>query len=63
MGKPVICLDHCGFADVVNDTCGIKIPIGTPSNVIAGFARRGIKPAETVPSVEIPDEEEEEDES
>lgn len=39
MGKPVICLDHCGFADVVNDTCGIKIPIGTPSNVIAGFAR------------------------
>lgn len=37
-GKPVVCLDHCGFADVVDETCGIKVPVGTPSEVIAGFA-------------------------
>ncbi len=38
-GKPVICLDHCGFSDVVDDTCGIKIPIGLPREVIAGFGK------------------------
>jgi glycosyltransferase involved in cell wall biosynthesis len=27
-GVPVICPDHCGFSDVVNEHCGIKIPIG-----------------------------------
>ena len=37
-GKPVVCLDHCGFSDVVDETCGIKIPVGTPKDVIAGFA-------------------------
>jgi glycosyltransferase involved in cell wall biosynthesis len=26
-GVPVICPDHCGFADVVNDHCGIKVSI------------------------------------
>ncbi len=26
-GLPVICPDHCGFADVVTDQCGIKIPV------------------------------------
>ena len=26
-GVPVICPDHCGFPDVVNDRCGIRIPI------------------------------------
>jgi glycosyltransferase involved in cell wall biosynthesis len=26
-GVPVICPDHCGFADVVTERCGIKIPI------------------------------------
>ncbi len=36
-GKPVICLDICGFSDVVDDTCGIKIPIGSPTQVIDGF--------------------------
>ena len=27
LGVPVICLDHCGFADVVTTECGIKIPV------------------------------------
>ena len=33
-GLPVICPDHCGFADVVNDECGIKLPVGTPRTLI-----------------------------
>lgn len=37
-GLPVVCLDHCGFSDVVDETCGIKVPVGTPKEVIAGFA-------------------------
>lgn len=37
-GLPVVCLDHCGFADVVDATCGIKVPVGKPKEVIAGFA-------------------------
>ena len=37
-GKPVVCLDHCGFSDVVDESCGIKIPLGKPKDVIRGFA-------------------------
>lgn len=29
-GVPVICPDHCGFADVVTENCGIKIAVHTP---------------------------------
>ena len=32
-GLPVICLDHCGFADAVTDSCGIKIAVTTPKKV------------------------------
>jgi glycosyltransferase involved in cell wall biosynthesis len=38
VGVPVICLDHCGQADVVNKNCGIKIRITTPGRVIKSFA-------------------------
>jgi glycosyltransferase involved in cell wall biosynthesis len=38
LGLPVICLDHCGFADVVDDTCGIKIAVKTPSSAIRDMA-------------------------
>lgn len=38
LGLPVVCLDHCGFAHVVNDTCGIKVPVTTPRRAIAGLA-------------------------
>jgi glycosyltransferase involved in cell wall biosynthesis len=29
-GLPVICPNHCGFADVVNDPCGVRLPVGSP---------------------------------
>lgn len=38
-GVPVICPDHCGFADVVNDQCGIKIPIGNVREFETGLSR------------------------
>ena len=37
-GLPILCLDHCGFAGVVDETCGIKVPVTTPANVITGLA-------------------------
>jgi glycosyltransferase involved in cell wall biosynthesis len=37
-GLPIICLDHCGFSHVVNESCGIKIPLNTPKVVITRFA-------------------------
>lgn len=37
-GNPVICLDHCGFSDVIDETCGVKIPVGWPLGVVNGFA-------------------------
>jgi glycosyltransferase involved in cell wall biosynthesis len=38
LGLPVICLDHCGFADLVTADCGIKIPAGSPKEIYTGFA-------------------------
>jgi len=37
-GLPIICLDHCGFSDVVNESCGIKIPVHSPKQAVADFA-------------------------
>jgi len=37
MGLPVVCLDHCGFAEVVNEQCGIKVPVTSPREVIKGI--------------------------
>ena len=34
---PVICPDHCGFSDVVNAECGIKLPIDTPEVFVTGL--------------------------
>jgi glycosyltransferase involved in cell wall biosynthesis len=36
-GLPIVCLDHCGFAHVVNDSCGLKIPVTKPIEAINGF--------------------------
>lgn len=36
-GLPIICLDHCGFAHVVNASCGIKVPVTTPKAAAKGF--------------------------
>ena len=38
LGLPIVCLDHCGFADLVTDKCGIKIHIESLSQVIGDFA-------------------------
>jgi glycosyltransferase involved in cell wall biosynthesis len=38
LGLPIVCLDHCGFAGVVNDRCGIKVPVTTPQKVVVGLA-------------------------
>jgi glycosyltransferase involved in cell wall biosynthesis len=35
---PVLCLDHCGFADVVGPGCGVKIPLSGPGRVSAAMA-------------------------
>jgi glycosyltransferase involved in cell wall biosynthesis len=37
-GLPVVCLDHCGFRDVVDATCGIRIPPTTLENAVQDFA-------------------------
>ncbi|MDA7484376.1 glycosyltransferase [Planktomarina temperata] len=36
---PVICLDHCGFSDVIDHTCGIKIKVTKPAHVISRISR------------------------
>lgn len=38
VGVPVICLDHCGMAEVVTPHCGVKIPVTTPKRVIVDLA-------------------------
>lgn len=37
-GKPVICLDHQGAAEVVTDDCGVKVPVADMDAVVGGFA-------------------------
>lgn len=50
LGLPIVCLDHCGFAGVVDDTCGIKVPVKTPASVVAGLAAAIARLAEDEPS-------------
>jgi glycosyltransferase involved in cell wall biosynthesis len=38
LGVPILCLDHCGFADAVTDACGIKIAVESPQQIVSGFA-------------------------
>lgn len=38
-GVPVICPDHCGFTDVINDECGIKLPIRSTGEFQQGLAQ------------------------
>jgi glycosyltransferase involved in cell wall biosynthesis len=37
-GLPIVCLDHCGFGDVVDETCGFKIPVTNPGRVVSGLS-------------------------
>ena len=39
LALPVICLDCSGMSDMVDKTCGIKVPVTTLNNAIAGLAR------------------------
>lgn len=39
LGLPVVCLDHCGFADLVTEECGIKVYPGSEKQIVADFAR------------------------
>jgi O-antigen/teichoic acid export membrane protein/glycosyltransferase involved in cell wall biosynthesis len=38
-GLPIVCLDHQGAADVVDDSCGIKVAVTRPKKVIADLSR------------------------
>ena len=38
LGLPIVCLDHCGFADLVTSRCGIKIPTVSVRKIVAGLA-------------------------
>jgi glycosyltransferase involved in cell wall biosynthesis len=38
LGLPVVCPDHCGFADAVDDTCGIRVPVRLPDEFVEGVA-------------------------
>ncbi len=38
-GLPIIALNHCGFSTVINESCGVKIPITSRKQVIADYAR------------------------
>lgn len=38
-GLPLVALNHCGFASVIDDTCGIRIPIESRAQIVADFAK------------------------
>lgn len=40
LGKPVISPDHCGFSDVIDESCGIKIRIENLDRFILQLARQ-----------------------
>ena len=37
-GLPVICLDWAGPAEMVDNNCGVKVPVTTPDETIQRFA-------------------------
>lgn len=37
-GVPVVCPDHCGFANVVDASCGVKVPLQTPAQLARDLA-------------------------
>jgi len=37
-GLPLVALNHCGFASVIDDSCGIRIPILSRQQIVADFA-------------------------
>jgi glycosyltransferase involved in cell wall biosynthesis len=39
MGLPIVCLDHCGFAGVVDESCGLKVPVSRPNETVAALTK------------------------
>jgi glycosyltransferase involved in cell wall biosynthesis len=39
LGLPIVCLDHCGFAEVVDATCGVKVPLSWPEPTTKAIAQ------------------------
>ena len=37
LGLPIVCLNHCGFADVVTPECGIKIEPRSVGDIVSGL--------------------------
>lgn len=42
-GVPVLCFDHCGQGDVVDDTCGVKVYPGSLAQVYQDFSMAILK--------------------
>ena len=38
LGLPIVSMDHCGFADLVTDGCGIRIDPGSHRQIVSDFA-------------------------
>ncbi len=38
LGLPVVCLDHCGFVDAVDASCGIRVPARAPVETVRALA-------------------------
>ena len=39
LALPIVCIDHCGFAELVDETCGTKIPPTSIGSIIRGFSQ------------------------
>lgn len=39
LGLPIVALDHCAFSSIINDSCGIKIPLGNRETIVTNFAK------------------------
>ena len=39
LGVPVVCFDHCGQADVVTPSCGVKVPVSSPREAVRDFTQ------------------------
>jgi glycosyltransferase involved in cell wall biosynthesis len=37
-GVPVLCPDHCGFSDAIDETCGIKLPVRNLRKFVTALA-------------------------
>jgi hypothetical protein len=37
LGLLIVCLDRCGFTELMDETCGVKIAVTTPYKVIVSM--------------------------